>query len=333
MNQLEITDPERRDIETLLDEMEERYADLGSDAFLDSAPVFAHDLPARIRLVVNSFRLGKLSGTLRISGHEVDDERIGLTPGHWRDRSPDLPLLREELLLVLYGSLLGDPFGWVTQQDGHMVHDVLPIRGHEREQLGSSSAELLTWHTEDAFHPLRSDYLLFSCLRNADAALTTIGSVDDLDLVDSVKDVLFEERFFILPDESHRPHNNTEGEVDFTAIEEMRSRPDPIAVLFGDPNQPYIRADPYFMRVSDGDDEAQNALDHLVKMMDDQMTDVDLAGGDYFFIDNLRVVHGRKPFKAHYDGTDRWLKRLNITLDLRKSRASRASALSRAISS
>jgi hypothetical protein len=34
-------------------------------------------------------------------------------------------------------------------------------------------------------------------------------------------------------------------------------------------------------------------------------------------------VHGRKPFKARHDGTDRWLKRLDVTLDLRKSRAAR----------
>lgn len=332
MDRLEISEPERQDIERLLDEMEERFDDLGFDGFLDAAPVFAHDLPARARMVVNSFRLGLMSGTMVIAGHPVDEDRIGPTPAHWRDRSTDAPLQREELLLVLYGSLLGDPFGWRTQQDGYLIHDVLPIRGHENEQLGSSSEELLTWHTEDAFHPLRSDYLLFSCLRNNCAASTTIGSVDDLDIPESLKDVLFEERFFILPDESHRPHNNsTAGEVDFTAIEDMRSQPDPIAVLFGDREEPYIRADPYFMRVQDGDDQAREALDHLAKLMDEQMVDVDLAGGDYFFIDNLRVVHGRKPFKARYDGTDRWLKRLNVTRDLRKSRTARESVVSRSI--
>lgn len=41
------------------------------------------------------------------------------------------------------------------------------------------------------------------------------------------------------------------------------------------------------------------------------------------FLDNCRIVHERKPFKARHDGTDRWLKRLNVACDLRKSRSSR----------
>ena len=61
------------------------------------------------------------------------------------------------------------------------------------------------------------------------------------------------------------------------------------------------------------------------------MTEVVLRPGDVLFIDNYRVVHGRKPFKARYDGTDRWLKRIGVTRDLRKSRAARETAASRII--
>jgi len=39
-------------------------------------------------------------------------------------------------------------------------------------------------------------------------------------------------------------------------------------------------------------------------------------------------VHGRKPFTARFDGTDRWLKRVCITRDLRKSRDARAHSTS-----
>jgi hypothetical protein len=42
-------------------------------------------------------------------------------------------------------------------------------------------------------------------------------------------------------------------------------------------------------------------------------------------------VHGRRAFKARYDGSDRWFKRMNITRDLRKSRADRIEAVSRII--
>jgi alpha-ketoglutarate-dependent taurine dioxygenase len=56
-----------------------------------------------------------------------------------------------------------------------------------------------------------------------------------------------------------------------------------------------------------------------------------LEPGDFVFIDNYRAVHGRKPFKARYDGNDRWLKRINITRDLRKSRDARLSSTERLI--
>ncbi len=230
--------------------------------------------------------------------------------------------------------MLGDPFCWATQQNGRLVHDVLPIKGHEHEQLGSSSAAVLSWHTEDAFHPLRGDFVGFSCLRNPYAAVTTIGYAESLNLPAAIKNVLFEKRFSIHPDESHLAKNNSvAGDTGlFTAIDEMQENPDLVAVFFGDPDRPYIRADPYFMRVSSDDSEAQEALNYLVKQMDENMFDLRLESGDFCFLDNHRIVHGRKPFKARHDGTDRWLKRINISCDLRKSRGSLQPGSLRAIS-
>jgi Fe(II)/alpha-ketoglutarate-dependent arginine beta-hydroxylase len=332
MQHLALDRDEKTAISKLLDEYEGELADLESDHVLQRATVLAHRLPERVRAAMNSFRLGNGPGVLSISGYEVDHDRLGPTPGHWRDRPQPSPAHREELLLILYGSLLGDPFAWATQQNGRLVHDVIPIAGHENEQLGSSSESLLTWHTEDAFHPARGDFLLFACLRNPYAAATTVGYVDGMDLSAQTTAVLFEERFGIRPDESHLAKNNTAGEQSlFEDIDEMNDDPVPVAVLFGDPAAPYIRADPYFMTVKEGDDEAREALDMLVKVIDERMFDVQLESGEYCFIDNHRVVHGRKPFKARHDGTDRWLKRINVTADLRKSRGARKSLTDRKI--
>lgn len=332
MDRLEIDQAELDEVTGLLDEYEAEFERLDTEAALQRATVVAHQLPARIRSHLNAFRLEQMSGVLCISGYVVDQEGLGQTPGHWRDRPRRSPAHREELLLILYGSLLGDPFSWATQQDGRLIHDVVPIKGHENEQLGSSSESLLTWHTEDAFHPLRGDFLSFACLRNPYGAATTVGYADSLDLPDAVKEVLFQERFSIRPDESHLAKNNSEpGMNAFDDIEEMQRNPDRVAVLFGDANRPYIRADPYFMSVDSKDHEARAALDEMTKAMDDLMFDVTLEGGDFCFLDNYRVVHGRKPFKARHDGTDRWLKRVNLTSDLRKSRAARLAEGVRAI--
>jgi alpha-ketoglutarate-dependent taurine dioxygenase len=111
----------------------------------------------------------------------------------------------------------------------------------------------------------------------------------------------------------------------------MNSNPEKAPVFFGSPDAPYLRVDPYFMDRLDDDPEAQQALDALVKLIDASLVDLVLEQGDFCFIDNYRAVHGRKPFKARYDGNDRWIKRISMTRDLRKSRQARASVTTRVI--
>jgi Fe(II)/alpha-ketoglutarate-dependent arginine beta-hydroxylase len=318
-------------VSTLVREITSQHASVGDPDLLLAANVLAHGLPARVRTFLNGFRREE-PGCCLIRGHTwIGDEQLGATPDHWAAAPGSPGSLQCEVLLLLYGSLLGDIFGWATQQNGHLVHDVLPIRGHESEQLGTGSEMLLTWHTEDAFHPCRPDYVILCCLRNPYHAITTIGNVDDLELAPEDIDVLFQQRFIIGPDNSHLPENNTRGGADFTAIESCARQPEPVAVLFGSRDGLYLRADPYFMDVVEGDEEARRALDHLTTEVDARLRDVVLQPGDCCFIDNYKVVHGRKPFRARYDGTDRWLKRVCVTRDLRKSRAMRESTLSQVV--
>jgi Fe(II)/alpha-ketoglutarate-dependent arginine beta-hydroxylase len=218
----------------------------------------------------------------------------------------------------------------------------MPIKGHEQEQLGTGSEVLLTWHTEDAFHPYRADYIGLMCLRNPDHVETTYALLDQLPLDDATVQLLFEPRFLIRPDESHLPKNRSGVQRDLGAsaellrrsyarIEQMNSAPEKVALFSGDPDTPYARLDPYFMdRVAD-DPAAMAALDSLVAAIDAQISGIALQPGEIIFIDNYRVVHGRVPFKARYDGTDRWLHRLNIARDLRKSRDARRTAEARII--
>jgi Fe(II)/alpha-ketoglutarate-dependent arginine beta-hydroxylase len=320
---------ERAELERLLDELAGLFDSAEDPEFLDLAQAYAHELPRSLRVFLNEFRLAEREPACVISGYEIDDGRLGPTPRHWRERCVPSPALREELLLVLYGSLLGDVFGWETQQDGTIVHSVLPVRSDEFEQLGSGSRELLWWHTEDAFHPLRADYLALFCLRNPDAVATTISTAQGLDASDDELDVLFDERFSIRPDNSHLARNNADG--DFSAIEEMLNKPGRIAVLHGGRDRPYLRLDPYFMDPLDDDPEAQKALDHLVRTIDENVSEVPLGPGECLVLDNFRAVHGRVPFVARYDGNDRWLKRVNVARDIRKSRASRGSAENRIV--
>jgi alpha-ketoglutarate-dependent taurine dioxygenase len=78
-------------------------------------------------------------------------------------------------------------------------------------------------------------------------------------------------------------------------------------------------------------EEARSAMNYLIQAIDKNLTRVALLPGECLFIDNYKAVHGRSSFKARFDGTDRWLKRINITSDLRKSRDVREAPASRVI--
>lgn len=328
MDRLQLDDAEVRAVIDLADRLAIDYDRVDDQELLVEIPIAARELPVRVHRFLHRLRREEF-GCGIIGGLPIDDAAIGPTPGHWQQARHPSPTLRYELLLLLYTSLIGEVFGWGTQQDGRLVHDVLPIKAHRMEQLGTGSETLLTWHTEDAFHPYRADYVVLACLRNPYRAATQVGGVDDLTLAERDLELLRDERYVILPDESHRPQNNSGNDgIDFSDIEAMLANPPAVAVLFGDRKDPYVRADPYFMRTAEGDELAESALRNLVTEMDARMADVVLEPGDYCFLDNFKVVHGRRPFMARFDGTDRWLKRVCVARDLRKSRAARKSATS-----
>ncbi|HKH47423.1 MAG TPA: guanitoxin biosynthesis L-enduracididine beta-hydroxylase GntD [Thermoanaerobaculia bacterium] len=325
-------------VQSLVKELADRYGSSEDPKFLEKVTVHAHELPRRLRQHLNSFRLHEPSSAIcLVSGYPIDEEKIGATPKHWKLREGRSRVAEEEMALVLMGSLLGDCISWATQQDGYMVHDILPIPGMEKEQLGSSSDELLWWHTEDAFHEGRGDYLGMMCLRNIDKVPTTFLPMSEIEIDPKLMEKLFEPHYTIRPDESHLKKNKSDVtaidgtlESAYQNIENMLSNPNRIPVLFGDPKSPYIRIDPYFMDPVE-DSDAQEALNTLVREIDQKIADVVLEGGDFCFIDNFQGVHGRKPFRARYDGRDRWLKRINIARDLRRSRSMRAAASDRVI--
>jgi len=330
-----LSDEENASILELVSDLASRYQSAENPDFLIEASVFAHDLPVRVRQTLNEFRLFEPPGAVcRIKGYTIDDRKIGPTPAHWKERQKNCLPKREEILLVLLGSLLGDVIAWSTQQDGAVVHDIAPVKGHEHEQLGSGSAEELTWHTEDAFHPFRGDYLGMMCLRNPDRVPTTFAALDISALDERTAALLFEPHYTIRPDESHLRKNRVDtmvgGQLEnaHSRIDEMNTRPEKIPVLFGSPDSPYCRLDPYFMDPPEHP-EARQALDKLIRLITSRLEDLVLEPGEFCFIDNFKAVHGRRPFKARFDGTDRWLKRINITRNLRLSRTARPSPESR----
>jgi L-asparagine oxygenase len=216
-----------------------------------------------------------------------------------------------ELVLLTAARLLGQPVGYRPEHGGQVVQDIIPTPEAARRQVSTSSDVELAFHTETAFHRHKPRYLLLLCLRGDPAAATTLCSVHDVLAGASprTREVLAEPRFRIGVDES------------FTG-ERTAHLSEPIAVLGGTPSEPSLTFDADLMVGVDG--EAQAALDEVTAIVAARHRSVTLQRGDLLVIDNLMAVHGRAPFTARFDGTDRWLQRTFVVSDLASSAPDRA---------
>lgn len=293
------------------------YETVGAHDFLADAPVIAHDLPISIRRHLNAARLDEDAHATVIVGNLIDQDALGATPAHWRDaQTPQSEIYA--FLLSLYASLLGDAISWAAQQAGRIVTDVLPSRGYEQSLISASSDRELAWHTEDAFSQYRADWVSLLGLRNFARVPTTLSYVDIDRLPAHVAAVLAQPRFLIHPDTSHEFHG-ADPDVE------------PVRILDGAHDRPVLRIDRDFVRPLDGDSEAEHAFRWIVEHLDGNLYDLTIAAGDVCFVDNRNAVHGRRRFQAGFDGSDRWLKRMNVVRDLRRTRPARCSATNRII--
>ncbi|MEV7913245.1 MULTISPECIES: guanitoxin biosynthesis L-enduracididine beta-hydroxylase GntD [Streptomyces] len=318
-------------LEQLLADPNVARKDPGEQAFYDNAWELVSKVPIGLRRFLEEFRRDDAAAGFLLRGFGVDDDAVGPTPGNWAEAAAAGRTRREELFLALMGQCLGEVFSWPTLQSGRMIQNVLPIAGEEDEQSGHGSDVLLEWHTEDAFHPYRCDYLALFGIRNHDRVPTTLASVKDVDLPAEARQVLAEPRFYILPDDEHLRQLAVQRPDDpgLLRVRAMRDHPEPVAVLFGAEDAPYLRIDPFFMRCLDGDAEAEVALKELVTELERVQQDVVVEAGCLLVVDNYHAVHGRRAFTARYDGADRWLQKAVVARDLRKSRAARESAAGR----
>jgi Fe(II)/alpha-ketoglutarate-dependent arginine beta-hydroxylase len=318
LHRLRVNEAEADAIRRLAEACGQDYTSSESEEFLHAAPVIADEMPRRVRQAMNEARLDETLHAIVVEGHMIDVSALGRTPGHWRDAANDAS--REHgFMLVLYASLLGDVFGWETQQDSRMVTDVLPSRGLEHSTVSASSELELGWHTEDAFCPYRANYVGLYCLRNPGSVATTIGALSIGALDEISREILFEPRFHFRSDPSHERGYDRWGALQ--------------PILRGARDQPVLCIDSDYTRPAMGDDLAAHAFASARNAIDRDLYEVVLAPGDVCFLDNQNVVHGRRAFRARYDGRDRWLKRVNVTRDLRRSAEMRTGPLERVVMS
>ncbi|MET8982234.1 TauD/TfdA family dioxygenase [Streptomyces sp. NPDC004539] len=265
------------------------------------------DAPAEVRRLIRRFRRDSgPDGALVLRGLPVG------APG-----LPDTPMVKGSVqrapslsaaLLLLFAAGLGDPAAFAAEKSGALVQDVVPVPGQETVQGNVGSVEL-TFHTENAFHPHRPDYVMLLCLRPdhenvAELRTSCARRVLPL-LTPGTREALA------------RPEYVTQAPPSFGPSGEGSAH----AVLTGDPDDPDWCFDEAATRgVTDA---GRAALAELAEVAHGTYTGVLLAPGDLAIVDNRVTLHGRSAFTPRYDGQDRWLQRTFAFSDLRRSRGLR----------
>lgn len=262
------------------------------------------ELPAPLRKAVAAFRRDPgPDGLLMIRGFPVEPPALPATPAVSGSAQRDTTPGAAALLMVACG--LGDPGAFAAEKSGLLVQDVVPVRGHERFQGNLGSVEL-TFHSENAFHDQRPDFVLLLCLRPdheriAGLRVACVRTMLDL-LSEPTRTALFREEFV------------TAAPPSFGRVAQEAKH----AVLCGAPDDPDIRVD--FAATRALTDDARLALEELDRVVGRTARTVVLLPGDMVIVDNRVALHGRTAFRPRYDGADRWLQRSFAFADLRRSR-------------
>jgi len=316
VQELELTAAECADALAIAVDAEDEHGDCNTPDFLDQLAEYAQHLPASLIEFLQGVRQDDrtVAAVIRGGWHpELDQLR---TPMDWRHGRETRAGNVQNFLLVLYGSLLGEVFSWHGQQEGSLVHDLVPTYADRNEQLGSGSQTALLWHTEDAFHPCRADFVLLYSVRAKKDAKSTLSWLHQGALDSETVATLMVDKYEFKPDTSYSDHDTFTNE--------------PVALLYGSSAAPYLRADSVYYKPPSGERERE-ALAKLYGALDAALIEIEIPSGDLLVLNNRRVVHGRTEFHANYDGNDRWVKRVNISDSLRRSRAYRCCAASRIV--
>ncbi|MFE0043494.1 TauD/TfdA family dioxygenase [Streptomyces albireticuli] len=306
---LELTTAERGELKAMAEELAATTPGPVDDpGYLDRARALSCRLPARLLDTLRRYRHDPgAEGTLVVTGLPIDEDALPDTPGAADsvERAATVPAVTATLI----GLQLGELVAYREEKSGALVQNVVPVRGLETSQSNAGSVPL-EFHVENAFHPCRPDFVGLTCLRQArgESAGTLVCSIRQaLPLIDEEdRKVLHQARFVTAPPPS------------FHSGEQTPAHP----VLEGSPDDPNVCVD--FNATTALDDEAKQALERLRLTLIDLSSSVELRAGEMVFVDNRIVLHGRADFTPRYDGRDRWLQRIFVHLDNRRSRAHRA---------
>ena len=213
-----------------------------------------------------------------------------------------------EFIMLVFSIGLGSPISYFDQRNGNIFHDVFPTRRNSLALSSQSSEANLGFHSEMFFHPSPPEFLALHCLRPDvdEEAITGIASLADIEVELNADELHQLRQPAYAVDIAHLHGSYThQGR----AIRESDPRPI-IPVIYEAHEMKLFRFEPELMTPIDG--PASGAIHHADEIAASVAATGRLTHGSLLLIDNRRAVHSRSPFKARFDGTDRWLRRMMI---------------------
>jgi len=236
-----------------------------------------------------------------IEGIDVGD--VPQTPNTTDIDSSYLDGIREQLMS--YASEHGlFPVSYKQEQKGKLIQNILPIKKTETQQISTSSGVELGLHTELAFHPYRPSAVFLLCLRGDSTAVTTYAYVDDIvKHIQPISLAILTRLWYVTTlDDSFRTGGEEDMELYCSILREINDG------VTGSNSLYEITFDEVLMRGTNKQaDEAINELKAAIKLC---VKEIVLKTGDLLILNNKTTIHGRRPFQARYDGTDRWVQRM-----------------------
>ena len=283
-------------------------------SFFNTAQLYSYKLPERILNELSNFKFHQNLDSLIIRKNPYDDNDIGLTPLDYRSPT-DYSLNKAEIISTLYGILLGQPFSFETQRSGHIYNRIIPSPKLANVANNSSGFNYhFDFHTEDAFHPCRADFMTLTCMRNNEQAVTQISSLRGIEIEEKYKEILFQKIFKIRNNNIHKGVSYDYGNQ---------------SILYGSKEEPFLAVNLANMDLNEYSLEVREAINWLIAKLNVNKENIILEQGDCILINNLFAVHGRAKYNAKFDGYGRWLSRAYFSYDLNKSRHFRKSFESR----
>ncbi|MFE1953498.1 MULTISPECIES: Fe(II)-2OG oxygenase family protein [Streptomyces] len=239
-----------------------------------------------------------------------------LLPPTPRDGGPSLgkrTFVAEGVLLGLSG-LLGEPVGFLSEREGRLVHDVVPVALGATTQTSQGSRVFLTFHNDlvhdrrDCYSLPSPDFVVLNCLRadRENAACSYYADARD------ITGLLDEETLAVLRSPVFRM--NAPGGFVSTLADHDEAYSAPVPILRGPGEFPEVVSAANGVRPLTV--AGQAAFDSFQSACRAAAHEVRLAPGQALLINNRKGVHARSCYTARYDGRDRWLQRTYVRRNL-----------------